>query len=221
MDFSSVFTPLGMIKVFASVLALMIAIIGHEIMHGYIAFRHGDSTAKDAGRLSINPIVHVDPIGTIVIPLMLFISGAPFLFGWAKPVPVDMKEVIEEGGYNAAMSVSLAGIIYNFVMAGFAAAFLLTMSQPEGYLDAFAFFFFLQLTIFNVVLGVFNLWPIPRFDGANCLIFLSMKHKWYGVIDFMRKIEPYGIFILLIILITPLNKVFFAPAYILFDLLLG
>jgi len=105
------------IKIIATVLALAVAIIGHEIMHGYMAFRYGDNTAKNAGRLSINPLVHIDPVGTILIPGILFATGAPFLFGWAKPVPIYIREVIKNAGYKGAINVSLAGIYYNFTLA--------------------------------------------------------------------------------------------------------
>ena len=89
-------------KIPLMVVALLIAIIGHEIMHGYVAYRYGDSTAKDSGRLSLNPIVHIDLIGSILVPATLFLANAPFLFGWAKPVPVRMDRVIYNGGYFAA-----------------------------------------------------------------------------------------------------------------------
>ena len=106
-----------LIEIAAVVLALMIAIIGHEIMHGYVAYRYGDDTAKHMGRLSVNPFVHVDLVGTIIVPAVLFLSNAPFMFGWAKPVPIYMPSVIRNGGYKAAIAVSLAGIAYNFTLA--------------------------------------------------------------------------------------------------------
>ena len=108
---------LKLLEISAMVLALMIAIIGHEIMHGYVAYRYGDDTAKYQGRLSINPLVHVDIVGTIIVPALLFFSQAPFMFGWAKPVPIFMPTVIQNGGYKAAIHVSLAGIAYNFFLA--------------------------------------------------------------------------------------------------------
>jgi len=105
------------LQISAMVLALAVAIIGHEIMHGLTAYKYGDPTAKMQGRLSINPIVHVDIVGTIIVPALLYFSNAPFLFGWAKPVPVNMRVVINNGGYNGAIAVSLAGIVYNFFVA--------------------------------------------------------------------------------------------------------
>ena len=111
------------LPILASIIALLIAIIGHEIMHGWVAYKYGDHTAKSAGRLSINPLVHIDPMGSIFVPLMtyylpvLLFGTTGFLFGWAKPVPVNMQTVIRNGGYTAAMQVSLAGIAYNLFMA--------------------------------------------------------------------------------------------------------
>ena len=118
------------IQIVAMVAALAVAIIGHEIMHGFVAYKYGDMTAKYEGRLSVNPIVHIDPIGTIVVPLLLFVAGSPFLFGWAKPVPVNIWTVIRNGGYNGAIAVALAGIAYNLILA-VSASFLLPIA-PEG-----------------------------------------------------------------------------------------
>ena len=104
----------------AMALALAIAVIGHEIMHGWVAKLFGDLTATYKGRLSINPLNHIDPVGTIIFPLFLLFSqkmagvSSPIIFGWAKPVPVDMFIVIKNGGYLAGTAVSLAGVTYNF-----------------------------------------------------------------------------------------------------------
>ncbi|MEN8304145.1 MAG: site-2 protease family protein, partial [Campylobacterota bacterium] len=117
---------IDLLKILAAVLALAVAIIGHEIMHGWVAYMYGDSTAKNSGRLSINPLVHVDLVGTIIVPatmyfLPILLGGeSGFLFGWAKPVPINTATVIGRGGYNAAMQVDLAGIVYNFTLAVFA-----------------------------------------------------------------------------------------------------
>jgi len=119
-------SEIEILKIVASIIALAVAIIGHEIMHGWVAYKYGDNTAKSQGRLSINPIVHIDPVGTILIPAMLYFMHAPFLFGWAKPVPVNIATVIRRGGLNAAIAVALAGITYNLVLAGFFATILAT-----------------------------------------------------------------------------------------------
>jgi len=202
-------------KAVSIVVALMIAIIGHEIMHGYVAYRYGDSTAKAEGRLSINPIVHIDPVGTIVVPLLLFISGSPFLFGWAKPVPVNMWTVVRNGGYNGAIAVSMAGIAYNLVVA-VVASVALGFGGGDTLLTQILYY----LVIYNVVLAVFNLWPIPPLDGSNALGFLGRKFGSSAIDEFNEKIGRYGMIILIIVLATPLSKFFMLPAYLLLSVLL-
>ena len=205
---------LDLLKIIAAVLALMVAIIGHEIMHGWVAFKYGDMTAKNAGRLSINPLTHVDLVGTIIVPAttyflpMLLTGDSGFLFGWAKPVPINTATVIARGGYNAAMQVDLAGIVYNFTLAVFASIAIMSMSKPvstDGLFYIFTYIFVFQLLIINVVLGVFNLLPIPQFDGAHFLMHLSLKHKINAVATFFYKNEKYGIIVVLVILMTPLK----------------
>ncbi len=204
-------------EIIASVLALMIAIIGHEIMHGLVAYKYGDNTAKNAGRLSINPIVHIDPVGTIILPALLFFSGAPFMFGWAKPVPVNMRTVLQNGGYNGAIAVSLAGITYNFFLA-ILASFIFPYFNIQG---SFVGYLLYMLVVYNVVLGVFNLYPIPPLDGAHAIEFFSRKIGIDMVADFFNKIERYGMIILIIFIATPLSNIFFYPAIYIIDILLN
>jgi len=199
------------IKIVASVFALAISIIGHEIMHGWVAYKYGDLTAKLAGRLSINPIKHIDPIGTIAIPAILYIMNAPFLFGWAKPVPVNMRTVIDNGGYGGAIAVSLAGITYNLILALFCATILPLFFPPQNLLSAFGYIFLAQSVMINVVLAVFNLWPIPPLDGSQALHFFGAKMGWKGFVEAYEKIYPYGMIILFIVLFTPLSNILFAP----------
>jgi Zn-dependent protease len=118
------------INFIAMALALAVSVIGHEIMHGFVAKLFGDLTATYAGRLSINPIRHIDPVGTIIFPIFLYLSQkmmgvtSPIIFGWAKPVPVDMFTVIKNGGFLAGTAVSLAGVTYNFLLALIASFFV-------------------------------------------------------------------------------------------------
>ena len=222
---------LDILKIAAAVFALAIAIIGHEIMHGLTAYAYGDSTAKNAGRLTINPISHVDLVGTILVPAslyflpMLFGAESGFLFGWAKPVPINTSTVIKNGGYNAAMQVDLAGIVYNFTVAVFASIAIIAMSQPtsaDSLVYIFAYIFVYQLLIINVVLGIFNLLPIPQFDGAHFLMHLSLKYKVNAVAEFFYKNERYGIIFVLVILMTPLKDyVLIIPVQFVLALLLS
>jgi len=215
-----------LIKYTALILAFLIAIIGHEIMHGLVAKYYGDDTAKNEGRLSINPIKHIDPFGSIVFPIVLYLSQKlagienPMVFGWAKPVPVNIFRVVENGGYLAAVWVSLAGVIYNFFIALIASSLISYFYPPNSFVDFFVSYLLLNLVIVNTVLMVFNLTPIPPLDGANALKYLSLYFGIKKIAEFINKVEPYGFIILTIILLTPLSKFIFTPAYIIINLLL-
>jgi Zn-dependent protease len=198
----------------AAIIALLVAIIGHEIMHGWIAHKYGDNTAKSQGRLSINPLIHIDPFGSILVPLMTYFiplllgASSGFLFGWAKPVPVNMLTVIRNGGYNAAMQVSLAGIAYNLFMATLFSVILLSLREPtisDGMLYQFEYLLVIKILLINTVLAVFNLLPIPSFDGAHFIGYLALKFKIHSVAQFFAKAEPYGMIVIIIILVTPLK----------------
>ncbi len=193
------------------ILALVVAIVGHEIMHGWIAYKYGDTTAKSQGRLSINPLIHVDPVGTILVPAMLYFTGAPFIFGWAKPVPINISTVIRNGGTKAAVYVSLAGITYNFLLAGFCAVLLPLVSHPDSMAEAFIALFLYQSIVINVLLGIFNIWPIPPLDGANALRYAAEGMHLKNFTAFYDKIYPYGMIILVIILATPISNYLFQP----------
>jgi len=221
---------LDLLKIAASVLALAIAIIGHEIMHGWVAYMYKDMTAKNAGRLTINPLSHVDLVGTIIVPIsmyflpMLLGAESGLLFGWAKPVPINTSTVIKNAGYNGAMQVDLAGIVYNFTLAAFASIVLVSLSQPttaDSLVYIFVYLLVMQLLIINVVLGVFNLLPVPQFDGAHFLMHLALKYKVNSVAEFFYKNERYGMIIVLIIIMTPLKDyVLFLPVRTILDLLI-
>lgn len=221
---------IDLLKIITAVLALAVAIIGHEIMHGWVAYKYGDNTAKNAGRLSINPIIHVDLVGTILVPatmyfLPILLGGeSGFLFGWAKPVPINTATVIRNAGYNGAMQVDLAGIVYNFTLGVIASIVILAMSKPttsDGLIYLFTYLFVWNLLIINIVLAVFNLLPIPQFDGAHFLMHLSLKHKIKSVAEFFYKNERYGIIIVLIVLMTPIKDyVLLLPVQTILQLLL-
>lgn len=211
---------IDIIEVVAAILALLIAIIGHEIMHGWVAYKYGDHTAKNAGRLSINPLVHIDPFGSILVPAMTYFipmllgASSGFLFGWAKPVPVNTHTVIRNGGYNAAMQVSLAGIVYNLFLATLTSFILTSFFTPSEAKEAFFGELLIQLVLINTILAVFNLMPIPSFDGAHFISYLALKFKIYKVAEFFAKAEPYGMIVIIIILVTPLKLIIHIPIYL-------
>lgn len=222
---------IDLIKIIAAVLALAIAVIGHEIGHGLVAYAYGDNTAKNAGRLSINPLIHVDLVGTIIVPAtmyflpMLLGGESGFLFGWAKPVPINTGTVVKNAGYNGAMQVDLAGIVYNFTLAALASIAVVAMDKPttaDDIIYVFAYVFVFQLLVINVVLGVFNLIPIPQFDGAHFIAHLSLKYKINKIAEFFYKYEKYGMVFVLILLMSPLKDyLLIMPVQTLLGLLLN
>lgn len=163
---------------------LLYSIILHELAHGWVAWRMGDPTAKWMGRLSLNPLKHLDPIGTMA----LFLVG----FGWAKPVPVNFENL--RNGRMGVILVSSAGIIVNMLLAFL--AFLLYRifaPTPEGILATLLFY----MAQINLILAAFNLIPIPPLDGSKILMgFLSERMQY----SFSR-LEPYGFFLIIGLLI--------------------
>ena len=169
-----------------SLVVFFTAIIVHEFSHAFAAYRLGDTTAARRGRLTLNPIAHIDPFGTILLPLLLILVNSPVLFGWAKPVPIDFREL--HNPKKDMIWVGLAGPLANILMALFAALLLKT-----GLKDYPIFFQILSSVIlFNVVLAVFNLIPIPPLDGSRVL--MGMLPIPLAVR--LASLEPYGFIIL-------------------------
>ncbi|MFL6728805.1 MAG: site-2 protease family protein [Sphingomicrobium sp.] len=148
---------------------LVIAIVFHEVAHGLVARRLGDPTAAERGRLSFNPIRHVDLFGTVILPLVLAVSNAGAIFGWAKPVPVDYRRL--NNPRRDMILVALAGPGMNLLLATFGALTLAaTISLSGGAEDGVAKFVALNALNFiyiNIFLGIFNLLPVPPFDGGH------------------------------------------------------
>lgn len=183
----------------------------HEVSHGAVALKLGDETAKKAGRLTLNPLKHLDPIGSFILPLSLFLfSGGRFIFGWAKPVPYDPRKL--KNPRTGAGIIGAAGPLSNFVLAvvfGLFIRFLLPSQEVASVgalIDLFSVIVFI-----NLILGIFNLVPLPPLDGSNVL-FAIIPEKWLGFRLFLFR---YGFWFLLFFifflfpLLTPLIALFF------------
>lgn len=213
---------LKIIDIASVVLALLVAIIGHEIMHGRMAYYYGDDTAKKEGRFSINPISHIDPIGTILLPTLLYLSNAGFMFGWAKPVPINMQRVINKGGFFGGLQVSLAGIYFNFFIAFIALMILKNSSFYQNSLyDIFLAKFLLYSVIYNIVLGVFNLFPIPPLDGSKALMFIFLMLGLYKPARLIEEYQQYGMILLIVLIATPIGNYIFSPINYIIKYVLG
>jgi Zn-dependent protease len=177
------------------VLPLVIAITFHEAAHGFVAHRLGDNTAYDLGRVSFNPLRHIDPFGTLIMPAILFMAHSPFLFGYAKPVPVNFRAL--RSPRIDMVLVALAGPATNIALALLAAAAF----HVVGYLPANAATWgadnLKNALIINVILAIFNMLPIPPLDGGRVAVGLLPKVLALP----LSRLEPFGMLILIGILI--------------------
>jgi Zn-dependent protease len=178
------------------VLPLVIAITFHEAAHGFVAHHFGDNTAWDQGRVSFNPLRHIDPFGTLIMPAILLLSHSPFLFGYAKPVPVNFRAL--NNPRLDMVWVALAGPATNIVLALIAAAaFHLLNYAPENAAQWLADNLKNALII-NVILAIFNMLPIPPLDGGRVAVGLLPR----VLAAPLARLEPYGMLILIGILIV-------------------
>mgnify|MGYP006285959361 CR=1 FL=1 len=170
------------------IIILILSVIIHEIAHGAAAFHLGDPTAKMMGRLSLNPIKHLDPVGSIIVPLFLIIIQSPILIGWAKPVPVNPANFKDQKYGNA--KVSLAGPGVNI---GIAILFGLLLRFTGGFGNPGLQLMFSYIVLINLILAIFNLIPIPPLDGSHILFtFLPDSMNSLKV-----TLQRYGFFILI------------------------
>lgn len=199
-----------------SALPVIFAITLHEAAHGYVARHFGDLTAWQAGRISINPLRHVDLVGTIIVPaLILLVSAGGFLFGWAKPVPVDFSRLRHPK--QDMLWVAAAGPGVNLLMAlGWAFLLKLSLVLPDhAYTEAMEEMARVGINI-NAVLMILNLLPLPPLDGGRIAVSLLPHHLAWK----FARIEPYGLVILLALLFTGALEVVLRPLIGLFSLLL-
>ncbi len=185
------------------IVGLAIAVILHEVAHGYVALWLGDPTAKYAGRLTLNPINHIDLWGTILFPLILILSGTGFVFGWAKPVPVNYYNLRDQK--YGPLLVALAGPATNFLLLVFFG--IVTRLSPH---DTALPMLWATMALINAALMMFNLIPIPPLDGSKVLyLFLDRQPQVIAML------EQYGFYILLFLMIMGapfLNRFVFLPA---------
>jgi Zn-dependent protease len=176
---------------------VVFAITLHEAAHGYVARMFGDQTAWMLGRVTLNPLKHVDPVGTILVPGVLLLTGAPFLFGWAKPVPVNFGNLRHPK--RDMIWVAGAGPAANFVMA-LGWALLFGAAMPGGMLGSNGLQEAAQYGIMiNLVLMALNLLPIPPLDGGRIAVGLLPGNASRA----LARLEPYGFYVILLLLLIP------------------
>ena len=206
-------------------LPVLAAVVFHEVAHGWVAFRLGDPTAARLGRLTLNPLAHVDLYGTIIIPLVLIISHSPFLFGYAKPVPVNFQNL--RNPKRDMVWVALAGPVMNLLLALGCIIFLkaavpLLASMARGSPDSTLVEFFTPVAVMarngvliNIALAVFNAFPLPPLDGGRVLVGLLPEPQS----SLVARIEPFGFLILFALLMTrALDDIIDVPTHFLIKL---
>jgi Zn-dependent protease len=181
------------------VLPLIFAITFHEAAHAFVAYRLGDNTASELGRVSFNPLKHIDPFGTVILPGILLLSHSPFLFGYAKPVPVNFRAL--RNPRLGMVWVALAGPATNIALALSAAAAFHALPLVPANAAQWVADNLKNALIINVVLAVFNMLPIPPLDGGRVAVGLLPNVLAYP----LSRLEPYGMLILIgILIILPL-----------------
>lgn len=195
---------------------LLLGVVIHEVSHGWAAERLGDPTARHLGRITLNPLVHIDPVGTIILPLFLIVTNSPFLFGWAKPVPVNFANL--RGGRRDMAMVSLAGplsnfsiaavsaVLYHLILWGFQSGWMVRGSLAAGIAEPL--FLMARISVsFNLVLMAVNLLPVPPLDGGRIMVgILPIR-----IASLLARLERYGMLIVLILIATGLWGYFVNP----------
>jgi Zn-dependent protease len=205
-------TNVSLPSLIISIPVFIFAIIIHEVAHGWVAYRLGDPTAKHLGRLTLNPIPHIDPIGTVVLPMLMIIMNSPVVFGWAKPVPINFlglrnpkKDIIYVG-----LAGPLANIIFAFMLAALFRLF------PVAHGSILAEVVFISILV-NLFLAAFNLIPIPPLDGSRILFGLLPARL---AVRYMT-IEKYGFIILFILIWMGFLDWFVNPIVVILSKIIG
>ena len=188
------------------------SVVIHEVSHGFMAERFGDKTARFAGRLTLNPLKHLDMFGSILLPALLVLTHSPFLFGWAKPVPYNPDNLRNRKW--GTIAVAAAGVLANFFIAiffGLVIRFSSSFSLPDAF---YSITFMIVIT--NLVLAIFNLIPIPPLDGSK-ILFSFLPRSFYEVVIVLEQFS----FILLILFIVYFSNYLFPTMAYLFKLITG
>lgn len=194
-----------------SIIILIFSAVVHEVAHGLVAEKLGDSTARDEGRITLNPIPHLDLFGSILLPFFLIMIGSPIVLGSAKPVPVNFRN-LKNPKLGMAL-VSLAGPVSNFVMA-----VIFALIVKLGFLvNIVSGPILMQAVIINIVLGVFNLVPIPPLDGSKILAGLLSDRWMFWILG----LEKWGFFLILAFLYLGLFQIILIPVVRWFGVIFG
>jgi len=202
--------PPFFMNILITFIILIFSAIVHEVAHGLMAEKLGDDTARDEGRITLNPIPHIDPFGSILLPLLLLSVGSPIIFGAAKPVPVNFNN-LRPRKLGMAL-VSLAGPLSNFALA-----ILLTVPIKLGLANPVAYPILIQAILINLVLGTFNLIPIPPLDGSKILAALAPDEWMHKILS----LERWGFILVIIFLMLGWLQIILYPVIMWFGKIFG
>lgn len=205
-----IYAKISYMSILITLVILLFSAIVHEVSHGLMAEKLGDSTARDEGRITLNPIPHIDPFGSILLPALLLFVGSPIVFGAAKPVPVNFNN-LQPRRLGMAL-VSLAGPLSNLVLA-----VLFMLPIKFGLVTGAVADVWLKAVIINIVLAVFNILPIPPLDGSKILGSVLPYNIMYRLLE----LERYGFFIVIIFLYLGILDKILMPVVVLFFKLFG